>query len=263
MKVRLFIVGTSHAVAVRLAHERVMRRFPDLDVTYFAATAGLGFNLSVSADGVLSCPGASERDLARLKRINGASSVDLTPATHIWNIGSPFRFGVLQRLFRYYRVFGMGPTENHTVVSWAFTDEATDELVRMAVENLLEVYGPDQRLTVTPAPYPAAMSLKHGPCRDLPGVALGKLAYVDEIERSYESKIAASVESVPWRFLPQPAETRARAFLTKDEYLANMPATPLEAKDLRHMGADYGAILFEQYLTQIVGLKPVKKTAQA
>lgn len=247
---RLAVVGSSHMGTIRQSDARIRAACPGLEIAYFGLPGAPFRRARRDVDGVLRVDAENQAEARMIRRINGADAFDLGPFDHIWIVGFRFGLGTVLALLKRFDVLEMGRTGLPNTISEAFFWAAMQAEIDRSCDVIAANYGPDQRITISPAPYPAEKAREKGPHHEPPLAHVLQHPECDRIFARFEGMIGASLTARGYRFLPQPPATLAAPFATQSAHLLgarDFRDTSVELTDLRHMNAEYGFALFRAF----------------
>lgn len=237
---RVCIIGSSHVGALKQAQPQIKDAFPGVQLAYFAVPGGV-FRRCELRNGILKSRPANDREAAMVININGELTMDLSDFDHIWIIGHRYGFGAVLQAW----IDGEGAHEKMT------------QLVHDSIDRIADQFGRDDRITLTPAPYPALRSRAPGPNQERRMAQIMRHPDRETIFDAFETTITTGLNTAGYRALLQPSATRAAPFATNNSYLNEAVDFQTGERldgDLRHMNSAYGAALFHHFATERLGV---------
>lgn len=259
---KILVLGTSHAGTVRMAHDTIAARFPTLELSYFGLPGGEFGNAVM--DG--SCFVAPESAREVSQDWNGCLSTDLAAVDHVFLVGERFGHETVLRLLLWHDTLEEGARREFPVMSRAAMTALIESAVSVRVGSINRRLGGHAPLTVTPAPYPLLRSWRPGKGHERKIKELVERAHIDDWIEVYETTIATQMAQAGLGFVPQPLETRHDCLRTLNRFArAPLPKSPEKPVDNRHMNAEFGALLFEDFAREILDIHPaaVQKSEDA
>lgn len=227
---RLAIVGSSHVGAIKEAEAAIRAAHLTLQISWFAVPGGAFRRCRMLGQSFVADP-QSTAEADRIRALNGDLSIDLGDVDHVWAIGYRFGFGAALGAYL--------AGENGQVA----------DIVAASVAGIAAQWG-DQALTISPAPYPALRARAPGPKQEPRLRDILRSRARDAQFTHFEDTITRALADTPYKFLPQPDQTRAAPFATANQFLQGardfQTGHPLQG-DLRHMNRAYGRALFEEF----------------
>lgn len=243
---RILVLGTSHAGALRGAFPAIRSAVPALELDFWGLPGGAFMKASVGSDGLLRPDPSDKVGMKKVEAWNGKTAVDLAAYDRIFLVGLRFGLAGMQKMMADLQPLEWGRRTGAMGVSQGFL-QAGFEAEAMAGLMAQDMRTPlDARFTLMPAPYPAQLAAAADGPRAEP--ALRKAAGLDRAVDLLEMAEAAMAKAHADRgigFVPQPRETLAAPFLTRDAFLED------PEKDARHMNSDYGLIALRALLAAI------------
>lgn len=233
---RIAVIGSSHVAAIKAAAPEIADTYPDVELTFFALPGGV-FRRATLRDGIISAASLDAVETALVTKINGNTALHVDGYDHLWVVGDRFGFGQVLQLY-----------SRHDP-----PDGRIDQIVENHVARLFSQFGFDDRLTFSPAPYPALQAKVPGPKQEL---RLARILHHPDgaaVLARFEKAISIALTAKGYGAVLQPAATRALIFTTDDRFLykaATLAAGPQSGSDLRHMNAAYGRLLFDAFAAQ-------------
>lgn len=251
---KLLILGTSHVGAFQAALPDIRKSFPTLDITLFGVP-GKAYWQARYADGVFALDPA-DRGLSWITERH----VDLKKFDAVLLTGLRFGFTYAARLIATHDIVEARQRRGYPLMSRAAMRAFLSGLVQERAGRAAARYGTDPRFTLMPAPAPLARSAQEG--QETPGqehalCLLNGLSHGAEMTEHYNTGLQTAVTQHGYRFVPQPAQTLAAPFMTRDAFALQSPVDP-KRPDNRHMNADYGFAAFSHYAEEILGLAPLE-----
>ena len=232
---RLAIVGSSHVGVLKLALPDVMADHPGLHCQFFAVPGG-AFRRCRMRGQIFRAHPRSDAEAARIIGVNDDLALDVADADLIWAVGYRFGYGAALDLFL------DRPADHETAVR---------RLIMDSVTQIAEQFGQDNRVILSPAPYPALRARAPGPKQEIRMTRIQRHPSRDADFAFFEDQITDVIANTPYRAHLQPPTTLGAPFATHNRYLEDaqdfQTGKPLTG-DLRHMNAAYGRALFDSFL---------------
>ncbi|MFV2053269.1 hypothetical protein [Aliiroseovarius sp. YM-037] len=247
---RILVIGNSHIAALRAAKDRIADAYPMLDITYFGVP-GNRFNASdVGLDGVFRTAADDPKARRMAKKINGQADIDLQQFDNVLVVGPRFRLTRVLRMTVSTEVAEWARSNGERLVSESFFNEGLRQLAQDGADEVAVQFATSHPITVAAAAFPTADVLPDGPHHDRLLAQVSGHMHCGRIFRRYQKAIHDALLNNGLRYLPQPVETLAGAFLTDSAFATE--ATDLRdgersVADKRHMNAEYGFLLFQAY----------------
>ncbi|WP_224813883.1 hypothetical protein [Hasllibacter sp. MH4015] len=249
---KVAIVGTSNIGALKYAAPRIAQTFPDIEVTFFGLPGGKFDKTRV--DGTIFGPDRSDLQLYRLsRRVNGAPQIDLAPFDHILVIGDTFGLPACLFTAIHYDIADWPARNGKPLMSEPAFLSAMDEAIALRTDHLRAQFGA-LRLHAALAPYPTTGVVPEGPHHQQPYAAMATHPDAARIEEMFHNRLRAALHARDISFVPQPPETVAQPFLTKEPFGIGSQDFRTEGvvlNDHRHMNADFGTSLFTAFAIAI------------
>jgi hypothetical protein len=216
-----------------------------VEARFFALTGGLLPKTYLAEDGVLRVDTQHDPDLRRVARHNdGATELDLRGVDRILVVGFRFGLGFIQDLLAFRGVLEWHPRPKRKAISRALYWAAVRDAVAQSVGAVAERFRGDQRVTLAPAPYPAACAAAPGPKQDTSMAHMRAHPQREAIFARYEAEIAQCAQAAGLGLALQPRETLDGPFATQDRLLRDASAGICSGgpppEDTRHMNETYG-----------------------
>ncbi|MEI4487679.1 hypothetical protein V8J36_15925 [Frigidibacter sp. MR17.14] len=252
---RLLVLGTSQAATLSLAPD-LEGALPGVQTRFYALPGASWSRARLDEAGRLG-PAPDDR-IGRAKSVewNGCAALDMAGTDHIAVCAPRFRLFFLARSLRERDIFGLPRTGADHAISAGLLTAALADWVREEIAALRPRLPVGVPVSLLAVPYPLASDAPGAPQEDAALVRLRLRPAAARIEAIYEAVIAAEVAAAGWRWLAQPAATRAGPFASADRFArpgAFDPARP----DLRHMNADYAALAMAELGQSLPPAPPV------
>lgn len=228
---RIAVIGSSHVAAIKDAAPDIAAAYPHVALTFFALPGGV-FRRARLRNGTFAAANLDPAESAFIQKINGATSLDVGGFDHLWVVGDRFGLG---------QVLALRQTA---------PEDQIDLIVTESVSRLQSQFGTQNNLVFSPAPYPALAATQAGPKHEMRLARMLRNPDGSKILSRFESAIASQLAATGYTAVLQPATTRAAVFATEDKFLQNAPtlaAGQQPDRDLRHMNAAYGHLLFDAF----------------
>ncbi|SEV89854.1 hypothetical protein SAMN04488515_0129 [Cognatiyoonia koreensis] len=239
---RVAVIGSSHVGAIKEALPQIRAAYPTVRLDFFAVPGGV-FRRCVLRGEVFRTKPQSDAEAAMILQVNGTLSCDVADHDHIWVVGYRFAYGAVLQ-------------------AWINNNDPQTEMLAAlgeSVERIATQFGPDRRITLTPAPYPSLRTRAPGPKHEMRMARIQRHPERDAIFTAYETALTQFVKTAGYHCVLQPADTRAAPFATDNRFLIGAKdfqhGQPLQG-DLRHMNHSYGRAVFAAFAEQRLGLMP-------
>ena len=240
---RVLVLGNSHAATLRRAFPAIGAAYPGLALSFWGLPGGAFAKASTDAEGKLRPDPTDRVSLRKGAQWNDQDHVDLTAYDRIFLVGLRFNLHAVLTICRALQPLDRGPREGALGVSDGFLRAALRAEVDAALNAQLARTPLDSRVTLMPAPYPAARAVQRG--SDLFEPVTATVAQLEDaalLMALYEAEIIQAAGRRGLALALQPRSTLARPFLTQDSCLEDPD------RDVRHMNADFGLRAFDALL---------------
>lgn len=256
---RVAVVGTSNIGAVKYADMRIAAAHPDLHVTCYGLPGGK-FDGARLIDGQFGPDRADNGAMKLAKRVNGATTIDLTAFDHILVIGDTLGMPAVLWTAIQYDIADWPTRRGLPLLSEPAFCAAMEEAITARADHLRAQFG-DLPLHVALAPYPTTAVVPRGDHHQQPYASMATHPEAARIHDAYRAALHAALASRNMILVPQPPETVAQPFLTVEAYghgSMDFRADGRLLNDHRHMNADFGASLFAAFALAIPPTQPIQ-----
>lgn len=249
---KVAVIGTSNIGAVKYAQSRIEAAYPRLSVTCYGLPGG-----KFDAARLVGTEFGPDRgDTAAMKlalRINGAPTLDLSRFTHILVIGDTLGLPATLWAALSYDVADWPTRTGRDLLSLPALKATVEEAIAARADHLHSQFGASE-LHVAHAPYPTTAVVARGVHHKQPYAAVAAYPHAAALQSLYRDALTRALADRGMTLVPQPEETIAQPFLTKEPY--GRGARDFRNKDNllddhRHMNADFGASLFNAFAIAI------------
>lgn len=248
---RVLVIGTSHAAALRRAFPALCAAEPALKPDFWGLPGAAFQKARLGADGHLRPDPQDPHGARKAAEWNGADSVDLAPYDRIFLAGLRYGLGTLFAVMRDLQPVEWGPRKGAQPVSLGFLRAALAAEVGAAVAAQRARIPFDSRFVLIPAPYPAREVTRNTSAHFEPLTRhAATLPQAAALMAMFEQALCEAHAAADVRLVLQPRETLAAPFLTRDDFIDTAE------RDARHMNADYGQIAFAAMLAAPQTPKP-------
>lgn len=234
---RILVLGTSQALALRAAFPAIRAQRPDIELAFWGLPGASFHRTAIAADGLLR---PDPDDLAGRKlsaQWNGAEAVDLTQFDRIFLVGLRYGLQPVLRMAAALQPAEWGDRPGARLVSEAFLGAAIQARIAETLDSQSRRTPLDGRFLFMPAPYPAERAARAtGPQAEPALRQACQLSAAARVMALFEELLAQAHAALGVGFAPQPRETLAAPFLTRDVHLDD------PARDARHMNSTYGQL---------------------
>lgn len=249
---KVAVIGTSNIGAVKYAQDRIAAAHPTLDLTCYGLPGG-----KFDAARTVGCdfgPDRSDHGAMKLaRRVNGAPTLDLSPFAHILVIGDTLGMPATLWTALSYDIADWPTRTGRDLLSLPAFHATMDEAITPRADHLRAQFG-TQKIHVALAPYPTTAVVPKGEHHQQPYAGMASHPHAAEIHAAYRAALTAALQSRDMTLVPQPSETIASPFLTKEAYghgSLDFRNAGKQLNDHRHMNADFGASLFDAFALAI------------
>lgn len=234
---RILVLGTSQALALRAAFPAVQAQRPDIDLSFWGLPGASFHRAAIAADGLL-CPDPDDHTGRKLAaQWNGAEAVDLTQFDRIFLVGLRYGLQPVLRMALALQPAEWGDRPGARLVSEAFLSAAIQARIAETLDSQSRRTPLDGRFLFMPAPYPAEVAVRADAPHDEPTLRQAcQLPAAARLMALFEELLAEAHAARGVGFAPQPRATLAAPFVTRDIHLDD------PARDARHMNATYGQL---------------------
>lgn len=245
---KVAVIGTSNIGAVKYAQDQITKDHPTLEVTCYGLPGGK-FNdahIRKSAFG----PARSDRAAMKIaRRVNGAATLDLAPFSHILVIADTLGLPSTLWTALNYDIADWPTRTDRDLLSLPAFRAAIAQAIATRADHLRTQFG-DLPLHVALAPYPTTAVVPKGVHHQKPYAGMATHPHGAEIEALYRAALSDALATRSMTWVPQPQDTIAAPFLTKEPYghgAMDFRSKDRALDDHRHMNADFGASLFKAF----------------
>ncbi|MBY4895051.1 hypothetical protein KUL25_20010 [Rhodobacteraceae bacterium N5(2021)] len=250
---KVAVIGTSNIGAVKYAADRIAAAHPDLALTCYGLPGGKFDEAKVNADGVF-LPNQKDRQVLKLEhRINGTIGIDLNAFAHILVIGDTLGMPATLWTALNYDIADWPTRTGRDLLSLPAFLATIDEAITLRADHLRAQFG-DHKIHVALAPYPTTAVVPKGAHHQQPYAGMATHPHAADIHALYRLALIRALRNRDMIFIPQPDETIASPFLTRERYGHGSMDFRAEGRllnDHRHMNADFGASLFDAFALAI------------
>lgn len=237
---RVLVLGTSHAAALRLAFPALQAEMPGLELDFWGLPGAAFQRAAMGADGLLRPDPADDLGLRKAGDWNGRAAIDPGGYDRIFLVGLRYGLGRLMPVLRDLQPWDWGRRDGARGVSEPFLAAAIAAELRAGLAAQARRIPLDDRFVLMPAPFPAALAVAADSPHPEPLTRrVAALPQAARLEEMVEAALLEAHADQGCRLVVQPRETRAAPFLTQDRFLAD------PTRDARHMNADYGRIALQ------------------
>lgn len=240
---RVLVLGNSHAATLRRAFPAIAAAYPDLRLSFWGLPGAAFAKAMIGPDGMLRPDPSDRQSLRKADQWNDADHIDLTTFDRIFLVGLRYNQRHVLTLMRRLQPLDWGKRTGALGVSEGFLRAAVRAEIDSSLTAQNERVPMDARFTLMPAPFPAeAVTQSRSDLYEPVTSSAAALRHAADLMALHDEELTAAHATLGLGFALQPPQTRARPFLTYDEYLEDPD------RDARHMNADYGLIAFEALL---------------
>lgn len=245
---KIAVVGTSNIGAIKYAEAQIAAEHPHLIVTCFGLPGGK-FDSARTTGGQFG-PDRSDHGAMKLaRRVNGAPTINLTGFDHILVIGDTLGMPATLWTAASYDIADWPTRTGRALLSEPAFLSAMEEAITTRASHLRSQFA-DLALHVALAPYPTTAVVPKGEHHQMPYAAMARHPEAPRIEILFRAALTRALIARKMTFVPQPEDTIASPFLTKEPYGQGSMDFRNEGcllNDHRHMNADFGASLFRAF----------------
>lgn len=257
---RILVLGSSHVGALRRADDAFRDRFPGVETEYFAVKAPMLRRGKVEG-GAFRPHIHNDEETGLLENLNGRTEVDLGQYDKVLVVG--FRAHPLDivPLFETHAMLGREGDGRRYRISAGFVGAWLDEMAADWAQDIEWRFGAAQSCVFTAGPYPAESLVERSDEIALAGrfKAFRDLPEADEVFDRWSLAIETAAGRAGLGYLAQPADTLAGPYATRAQFAQGGTAADGEAMDQgdhRHMNADFGLKILEQFAIQHLDQHP-------
>lgn len=245
---KIAVIGTSNIGAVKYAADRIARDHPSLHVTTYGLPGGK-FDGARTLDNQFG-PDRSDAGAMKLaRRVNGTPTLDLTQYEHILVIGDTLGMPSTLWIALNYDIADWPTRSCRDLMSLRAFEAAMQEAITTRADHLRAQFG-GHKIHVALAPYPTTAVVPKGEHHQQPYAGMAAHPHAADIHTAYRAALTAALSARDMILIPQPDETIAQPFLTKEHYGHGSMDFRNQSNllnDHRHMNADFGASLFNAF----------------
>lgn len=245
---KVAVIGTSNIGAVKYAQDRIAAAHPTLSLTCYGLPGGK-FDGAYTVDGAFGPDRSDHAAMKLARRVNGAPTLDLAPFADILVIGDTLGMPATLWTALSYDIAEWPTRTGRDLLSLPALQATMDEAIAARADHLRAQFG-TRPLHVSLAPYPTTAVVPKGDHHQQPYASMANHPHANELHALYRAALTRALSARNMTFVPQPDETIATPFLTKEPYgLGSMDfrAEGRLLNDHRHMNADFGASLFDAF----------------
>ncbi len=249
---KIAVVGTSNIGAMKYAEARIAADHPSLDVTFYGLPGGK-FDEARLIDGQFGPDRADTGAMKLARRVNGTATIDLAAFDHILVIGDTLGMPATLWTAISYDIADWPLRRDLPLLSLPGFLSAMTESIALRADHLRAQFG-TLPLHVALAPYPTTAVVPPGPLHQQPYAAMATHPHAAQIHTAFRDALTAALQARGMIFVPQPDETIAQPFLTREPFghgSLDFRADGRLLNDHRHMNADFGASLFAAFAVAI------------
>lgn len=245
---KVAVIGTSNIGAVKYAQDRIAAAHPTLSLTCYGLPGGK-FDGAYTVDGAFGPDRSDHAAMKLARRVNGTPTLDLAPFADILVIGDTLGMPATLWAALSYDIAEWPTRTGRDLLSLPALQATMDEAIAARADHLRAQFG-TRPLHVSLAPYPTTAVVPKGDHHQQPYASMANHPHANELHALYRAALTRALAARNMTFVPQPDETIAAPFLTKEPYgLGSMDfrAEGRLLNDHRHMNADFGASLFDAF----------------
>ena len=246
---KIAVVGTSNIGAIKYAEAQIAVEHPALQITCYGLP-GRGFDEAKVNETLVFQPNQYDSRLCKVaQRVNGCAGLDLTTFDHILVIADTLGMPATLWTAASYDIADWPARTGRALLSEPAFLSAMHEAITPRADHLRSQFA-DLPIHVALAPYPTTAVVPKGDHHQMPYAAMAHHPEAARIQRLYRAALTRALAARNMIFVPQPDETIASPFLTKEPYGHGSMDFRAEGRllnDHRHMNADFGASLFRAF----------------
>ncbi len=245
---KVAVVGTSNIGAIKYAEAQIAAEHPSLKVTCFGLPGGK-FDGAHTMDSQFGPDRADHGAMKLARRVNGAPTIDLMAFDHILVIGDTLGMPHTLWTAASYDIADWPSRTGRQLLSEPAFRAAVTEAIATRADHLRSQFA-DRPIHVALAPYPTTAVVPKGEHHQMPYAAMATHPEAARIQTLFNDALTRILSDRHMTFVPQPSETIASPFLTKEPYGHGSMDFRNEGRlldDHRHMNADFGASLFRAF----------------
>ncbi|ABD53923.1 hypothetical protein [Jannaschia sp. CCS1] len=246
------VIGTSNIGAVKSATGHIAKAHPTLDLTCFGLPGGK-FDGASTLQNTFSPDRTDPAAMNLSCRVNGTPTLDLQPFDHIFVIGDTLGMPATLWTALNYDIADWRSRTGRDLLSLGAFQAAMAEAIAIRADHLRAQFA-DIAVHVALAPYPTTAVVPKGEHHQQPYAGMARHPHAAEIQSLYLAALSDALQARDMTLVPQPPETIASPFLTKDRYgigALDFRSEGQTLNDHRHMNADFGASLFRAFAVAI------------
>lgn len=245
---KIAVIGTSNIGAVKYAADRIAATYPHLRVTFFGLPGGKFDGACTISDEF--GPDRSDHSAMKLaRRVNGSPTLDLRPFDHILVIGDTLGMPSTLWTALSYDIADWPTRTGRDLMSLSAFKATVNEAISTRATHLRTQFS-DRAIHVALAPYPTTAVVPKGEHHQQPYAGMATHPHVAQIHTLFRDALTSILATHGMTLIPQPGETIAAPFLTREHYGHGSMDFRAEGRllnDHRHMNADFGASLFDAF----------------
>ncbi|QXT39301.1 hypothetical protein [Gymnodinialimonas ceratoperidinii] len=250
--INVAVIGTSNIGAVKYAQTRIEAAYPQLAVTCYGLPGGK-FDGAQLIDNHFGPDRADTAAMKLARRINGAPTLDLSRFAHILVIGDTLGLPATLWTALSYDIADWSTRTGRDLLSLPALQATAEEAIAARADHLRAQFGTFE-LHVAHAPYPTTAVVPKGVHHQQPYAAMATYPHAAALQTLHRHALTLALADRGMTLIPQPDETIAQPFLTKEPYgHGSMDFRNQDnlLNDHRHMNADFGASLFNAFAIAI------------
>lgn len=269
MKRRIAVVGTSNIGALKYAAPIIAAEHPHLAVTFYGLPGGKFAQSGVDEAGHFQPPRGDQETRKLAQRVNGTVALDLRGFDAVLVVADTL--GMTQTLFvaMQHDVVDWPTRRDRPLLSGPAFHAAMTEAISARTDALARQFTGIAPLYAALAPYPSVGVTRPGPHRQEPYASVAAHPELPRIHTLFRAALRGALADHGIAFVPQPDDTLAGPFLTKEDFAHGAMDFRAEGRvldDHRHMNAAFGASLFRAFALALgpnpAGAEPTPETKE-
>jgi len=247
---RVAVVGTSNIGCIKYQLAALSSEWPGLTITCYGLP-GARFDTAYAREaGVFAPPDDDKKGRQISKRINGTVGIDLKGFDHVWvmadTLGMPHALWIAKQ----HDVAEWPTRRGLDLMSEAAFMDFMQEAIELRVTHLAHQFDGIRPLHAALAPFPTVAVVPQGQYHQQPYASIADHPEADRVFRLFQAALSDSLKDRGIAYVPQPSDTVAQPFLTREEFGVGAldfrkEGTVLD--DHRHMNPAFGASLFRAF----------------